>query len=252
MDLSALVAVGLLAIRIGTLVAAAPIFGGTFAPRLVKIGLIVLLAVVLLPVVPVPTTVSGGALPVLALRECVIGLAIGLAIRVITGAAELGGYLISFQLGFGYAAIVDPQTGARNSVIATTYTSLTALTLLGINAHHAVLRALVQSYEAVPIGGFSRLDPSVVKTVSSLLGIVFYTGVQLAAPVVLALLVVELVLGIITRAAPALSIMVVGAPVRLIVGLIALAAAVGSVPGVTGGLLRGSLELATRLAAVVR
>jgi flagellar biosynthesis protein FliR len=252
MDFSVLAGFGLLLVRVGTLVAATPILGGTFAPRHVKVGLIVLIAIVLVPVVPLPAQVSGGALPIYALRECVIGLALALAIRVVTGAAELGGYLIGFQLGFGYAGIVDPQTGARNNVLATMYASLTAITLLAVNAHHAVLRALAQSYTVVPLGPFAGVDDSIVRTVGGLLGVVFHAGVQLAAPVVLALLVVELLLGIITRAAPALSIMVVGAPVRLLVGLVALAAAIGVVPGVTSGLVGKALELGARLAMAFR
>jgi flagellar biosynthetic protein FliR len=250
MDLVAIEHFALLLVRISTLVATAPVLGGAFAPAPVKIGLAVLLAVVLMPLVAIPS-ISGGALVVVIAREFVIGFAIALSTRIVVGAAELGGYLIGFQLGFSYAGIVDPQSGVRNNLLAAMYASLTVITLLGINAHHAVIRALALSYEAVPLGS-GAVHGSVVGTITSMLGLVFYVGVQLAVPVVLVLCLVETVLGIMSRAAPSLNLMVVGAPVRLIVGLATLAVSLQIVPGLVAPLAHRALELAVRLAMGVR
>ena len=251
MELSALVHVGLLLVRITTLVVTTPILGGVFAPPPVKIGLSLLLVIVLFPVIPVPPTLSAASVPVVAAHEFLVGFALALSIRALLAATELGGYLIGFQLGFAYAGIVDPQSGVRNNVIASLYSSLAALTLIGLNAHHALLRAMVRSYDVIPLGTGS-IHQSMAASVTRLFGLVFYVGVQLAAPVVIVLVVVEVLLGVITRAAPSLNLMVVGAPIRSLLGLVTLIAAIQVVPSTVGPLATRALELALRLASGLR
>lgn len=251
MDLSLLLRFGLLLIRTSTLVVTTPVLGGSYAPATLKIGLSVLLTLVLVPVVPVPASLAAASLPLVAAREFLIGFALALSIRVLVSAAELGGYLVGFQLGFSYAGIIDPQSGVRNNIVAAIYAGLTTLTLVGINAHHALIRALAGSYEAMPLGAGS-LNASMAGTVAAMLGAIFHVGLQLAAPVVLVLCLVEVLLGIVTRAAPALNLMVVGAPVRLLVGLAALVAGIQVVPGITADLVHYGLELAVRLAGSIR
>lgn len=250
MDFTVLVRFGLVLLRIGTLVVVAPVLGGTFVPAPVKIGVSVLVTIVLLPVVAVPDGITGG-LVLVAARECAIGLALALSLRVLVAAAELGGYLIGFQLGFAYAGIVDPQSGVRNNVIAAMYGTLTLIALLGVNAHHVLLRVLARSYDLLPVGA-GGVEQSIPATVASMLGTVFYLGARLAAPVVLVLCLVELLLGVITRAAPSLNMMAVSAPVRLLVGLGALAAGVQVVPAVVTPMVRPAIELGVRLAGALR
>jgi flagellar biosynthesis protein FliR len=251
MELSALVHLGLLLVRVTTLVVTTPILGGVFAPAPVKIGLSLLLVLVLYPVIPVPVSLAATGVPLVAAHEFLVGFALAMSIRVLLAATELGGYLVGFQLGFAYAGIVDPQSGVRNNVLASLYSSLAALTLIGLNAHHALLRAMVRSYDVIPLGT-GALHESIAASVTSLLGLVFYVGVQLAAPVVIVLVVVEVLLGIITRAAPSLNLMVVGAPIRSILGLLTLIAAVQVVPSIVGPLATRALEMALHLASGLR
>jgi flagellar biosynthetic protein FliR len=251
MDLTFVTRFGLLLIRPGLLIATAPPFGGQYTPAPVKIGLSVVLGLAIAPSVAMPGTVGTAALVVLAAREAAIGLALGLAVRILLAGAELAGQLAGFQLGFAYAATVDPQTGARNNLVATLYSSLALLTFLGTNGHHALLRALAESYQALPIG-FGRLDPGIARIVASMLGVVFVFGTQVAAPIVIVLLVAEVAVGLIGRVAPALNLMVIGFPIRLLAGLIALAAAIGVVPSLTARLVGPALELAGRLAHAFR
>jgi flagellar biosynthesis protein FliR len=247
MDLTLIARLGLLLIRPGLLVASAPPFGGLYTPAPVKIGLSVVLGITMAPLVAMPADLGVAALAVMAAREAAIGLALALAVRSLMAGAELAGQLAGFQLGFAYAATVDPQTGARNSVVAALYSSVTLLTFLAVNGHHALLRALAESYRAMPIG-LGHIDAGVAKSVASLLGLVFVFGTELAAPIVIVLLIVEVAVGLISRAAPALNLMVVGFPIRLLAGLAALAAAIGVVPGVVARLVVPALELAGRLA----
>jgi flagellar biosynthetic protein FliR len=197
--------------------------------------------------VALPGELGIAALTVVLAREAAIGFALALSVRVLMAGAELAGQLAGHQIGFAYAATIDPQTGARNNVVVALYSSLTLLTFLGVNGHHALLRALAESYQAMPIG-LGHVDPSLAKTVASLLGFLFVFGTQVAAPIVIALLVTEVALGLVSRVAPSLHLMMLGLPIRVLAGLIALAAAIGVVPSMVSRLVVPALEMAGRLA----
>jgi flagellar biosynthetic protein FliR len=252
MDFGPLAGFGIVLVRIGMLVAMTPLLGGTWAPMPVKVGLTVVLAVVVMPVVALPALATPGAIALVVAHEALVGLALAMSVRVVLGAAELGGYLIGFQMGFAYAAIVDPQSGVRNNVLAALYASLATLALLGTNLHHQLLRLLVATYDTVPVAAAGALPPSLVDTVIRMLGLIFVTGARLAAPVVLVLLFVELVMGVTSRAAPSLNLMMVAAPLRLILGLVALGLAIQVVPPVITRVGSWGLELGAQLAHALR
>ena len=249
MDVVPFVRMGILMIRPGALVMTAPLFGGQTVPMQVRIGLTLLLALVLAPVVQLPETAP--SLTVLVARELVIGLSIALAIRIVVSAAELAGYLAGFQAGFSIAAIIDPQRGVRNNMIASLYGTLAVFTFFMIDGHHSVLRALADSYTVLPIG-VGAIDQGLVAAVMGALGLIFRVGLQLAVPVVVALLVVELALGLIARTAPAMNLMVIGFPIRALAGLVALAVAVTVIPPLVRSVLRPALEIATQTALAFR
>lgn len=250
-DAPPLARLGILLLRPGMLVVATPVFGGPFVPAPVKIGLTVILAVTLMPFVVFPETTQATALAGIAIREVAVGLALAMSVRIVTAAAELAGYLAGFQLGFSYAAIVDPQSGVRNNVVSSLYATLATVVFFGLNGHHTLIQGLAASYTRVP-AGLAGIDGAVPDLVASMLGSVFATGAQLAAPVVVALVLTELALGLMSRVAPALNLMVIGFPVRLIVGLTALAAAIQIVPFVVSRVTPPAFELAARLMMAFR
>jgi flagellar biosynthetic protein FliR len=184
-------------------------------------------------------------------REGAIGLALAMAIRALVAAAELAGQMAGFQMGLSYSAIVDPQSGVRNNMLAALYGNLALMTFFLINAHHAFLRALRDSYESLPMG-VGHVGGSLPQVVVELLAIVFALGVRLAAPLVIVLVVTELALALIARSAPALNLMVVGPPIRLIVGLILLGVLVPAAVGVLAGASRGVLPVGIRAAEAFR
>ena len=252
MDFTPMVAFGVLLVRIGMLVATAPLLGSTWAPMQVKVGLTAILAVVLMPFVTLPTLATPAALTVVVAHEAMVGLALSFSVRILLAAAELGGYMVGFQLGFGYAAVIDPQSGVRNNLLAVLYGSLTAWVLLGTNLHHQIIRLLAATYVSVPVAATLAVSQSVVDTVVRMLGLIFTIGAQLAAPIVLVLLFVELVMGLISRAAPSLNLMVIGAPLRLLVGLASLGVAIQVVPSVMTRVSTWGMDLSAQLALAFR
>jgi flagellar biosynthetic protein FliR len=210
---------GILVARPGALIAAAPAFGGAFAPPPVRIGLAIVVAVLLLP-------------------------------AVLAG-AELGGHLTGSQLMLSYGSVVDPQGGVRSNLVANLYGNLALITFLLMNGHHALLRALAASYTAIPIGEGS-IGPSLAGSVVQLLGIVFVLGARLAAPIVVVMLLVEVGTAIMARVAPSLNLLAVAPPIRVAVGLLAMAAMVPLVPSVARAAASGVGDLALRAAGAFR
>ena len=234
MEFGAIARFGILLVRPGALMMVGPGLGGQQVPMQVRIALTALLALALAPSVALPSGPSIGLLAVV-FREVLIGLALGLAARAVIAGAELAGHLCSQQIGFSYAATVDPEGGARNTVLASLYGLLATLTWLAIGGHHLLIRALDASYAGLPIGG-GGVDGSLLTSVREVLGIVFVTGLRLAAPLMAVILVVEVALGLVSRAAPALNFFVIGYPVRLAVGLFVVALTIAAVPGVVRSL----------------
>ena len=251
MDLTPVALFGLLLVRPGMVVALAPAFGGAALPARAKVALTVVLAIALVPSVTIPPPNGDVGLTLIIVREAVIGMALAFTVRALIAGTELAGHLASQQIGFSYAGIVDPNTGAQNTAVSWLYGMVATIAFLGLNGHHEVLRALAASYGGLPIGA-GHVDVSLLAGIRETLGLVFVVGVRLAAPIVLVLLVVELAVGLISRTAPSLNFMLIGFPLRLIVGLIVLAVVVGAVPQVTGSLIERTIAMSGRLAAAFR
>jgi flagellar biosynthetic protein FliR len=251
MDLSVLARIALLLIRPGMLVMLAPGFGGTYLDAKTKVGLTALIAIGLLPTVPVSGSAIATPLTIVVAREVAIGLSIAFVLRALMSGAEFAGHLSAHQIGFSYGATVDPQSGVRNNMLASFYGMLATLGFLAINGHHTMLRALAASYAQLPIGA-GHIDGSLVDAVREVLALVFSVAVRLAAPIVAILLVVEMVMGLISRAQPALHIMTIGYPIRIVVGLLVLGLIVGTIPAVTNSLLEAALRIAGHAAASFR
>lgn len=253
-ELATLSHLGLLVARPGMLVAAAPVFGGQYAPAPVRLGLAVLLALFALPAAPVdalPALTTPLALGVVLARELAIGLALALATQAVLAGAALGGHLTGSQLMLSYGSVVDPQGGVRNTLTASLYTNLALFSCLAINAHHGLIRALADSYTVLPIGT-GAIGASLAGSVVQLLGIVFVLGVRLAAPLVVVMLIVELATALMARVAPSLNLMAIAPPLRVVIGLAALAAVVGLVPGVIAGAAGGLGRIGLRVAEAFR
>lgn len=240
-----------LLVRPGMLVLGTPFFGAVSAPAVVRIGLTVLVGLLLAPVVALPGTIPPAVLAAMILREVAIGLALALAIRVIVFGAEFAGQFAGYSIGLSVGSLIDPQSGVRNNTLAILYTNLVVLIAFATNTHHRLLAALADSYTALP-PGIGGVDASLAGHVAGMLGIVFVIGVRLAAPVVIVLLVVELALGLVGRVAPSLNVMMSGAPIRLAIGLLVVAAGVAAVPSVVSHYLPLAFDLAADTARSFR
>jgi flagellar biosynthetic protein FliR len=210
--------------RFGGMVVVAPVLGHRSIPVPHRIALAGLLALVLTPLYG---PVRGGrtedvlGLGVAIAGELLIGLAIGFVASLVMAAVQVAGELIGYQMGFGIAALYDPAVGSQVTVV-TRFLDLVALLLvLAVNGHHLLIRAVAGSFQRIPPAGVT-IEPALSGAVAGLGAKLFRSGLELAAPIVGLLLIVNLTLALLTRVAPQTNVFAVGLPVTVAAGLFAL------------------------------
>lgn len=246
-----IVPLGILIVRTGAFVQFAPPFGVPFAPGTVRTALVAIVSFILLPLVALPPVVTPGSFALILVREVLIGALLAFAVRLVVAGAEFAGELIGIQAGFSYVTVVDPQSGARSNVLTALYATMALLVFFVTNAHHAMLRALVESYDVLPVGP-GRLQGDLGGVVAAMLGQVIVLGLRMSLPVMIVLLLVEIALGLLSRVAPSLNLMMLGFPIRVVFALLTLAAILHAVPGLLSRAIAPALGLAGDAAAMFR
>lgn len=220
----------LILIRVTSALIAMPIFGQRGIPRTVKIGLGLFLTFLLIPVIPQIGPAPQGSIAelfVLALKETVCGLLIGYAAHFVFYAVEFAGAIVGYQAGFAIVSSIDPMTNARNPVLGRVQYIMVVLIFLSINGHHFFLSGLAKSFETIPLGLLNLDRPLLAWTVSMAAG-VSETAIKLAAPVMVALIMTDIGLGILARIAPQMNIFVVGFPLKIGIALLLLSSGMGA------------------------
>ena len=209
--------------RILGLVVAAPVFGNLSIPVRVKIVFGILVALIIAPTVPaVPATypMSLAGLLIVA-QQFVIGLAMGYVMRIAFSAVEMAGESIGLTMGFGFATFFDPQTRARSSAISQFLSLLTLVLFVVTNTHLLLLAVLAESFTILPISP-DPIGAQGFRLAALWGGVILATGLQLALPVIALLLLTNIALGILTRAAPQLNLFGIGFPITVGAGFIML------------------------------
>ena len=211
--------------RILALVATAPILSNRSIPVRVKLGLAIMITILVAPTVekslPQIDPATGLGLIVL-LQQLLIGVAIGFVMRIVFVAVEMAGELIGLQMGLGFAIFFDPQNSGQIDIIGRFLGVIASLAFLAIDGHLMMIALISQSFATLPVGSDGVTNVTFT-TLANLGGEIFKSGLQLSLPVLTALLITNLALGILTRAAPQLNIFSVGFPLTLSIGLFVLA-----------------------------
>jgi flagellar biosynthetic protein FliR len=208
--------------RIGGIVAAFPMLGGRTVPHQIKIALVVMLGIALSPLIRLPQ-LSQDAFEMTAglASELLIGLVIGLAVRLVFGALEVAGDLLGVQMGFGAVQLLDPMTAQHSSVVSEYFRIIAMLVFLSLNAHMIVVGAIVSSYETIPPFG-ARLSPAIGEEVLQLSQHMFVVALQLSAPVLVVMILVNVLLAMLGRAVVQINVFVLSFPITILGGLLVL------------------------------
>jgi len=212
-------------IRLAAILMSIPIFGGKNIPMLVKVGLAISVSIILFPILeledlPYYSKIIPFGIGVLS--EVMLGVIIGLSVNLIFSGIQLAGQLVGYQMGFAIANVMDPQTGDQSSIIAGLQNMTALLLFLALNAHHWFLKSLAESFKIVPIFNFN-ISSSLLEYFMKLAGNMFIVAIKVAAPVMAALLIASVCLGLVARTVPKMNVFLVGMPLKIGLGLIFIA-----------------------------
>ncbi len=209
--------------RIMALIIHVPVLGGQAIPNQVRIGLGIVLTVVLIPWQPLPPDAEALGLLGFALgigKELLIGTLAGFAANLTFGAIQIAGEAMGLESGFGSGRIFNPSMGESGSAFNQVFVMVATLFFLVINGHHIFLIALKKTFDLIPVNGPLPLDSmdTLVRTTVLLIG----AGIRLALPVMAALILTDLALGLLARVAPQIQVFFLGMPLKVGVSLLAL------------------------------
>src|SRR5256712_2747258 len=213
-----------LTIRIGAIVLSLPLLDSRNIPAQLKVLLILMLGVALYPLVQTQQVVIPqrlGHLGLIVVSEMLIGLTIGFVAQILFAGIQLGGEIISQQMGLNFATIFDPQNAHQVSLIAHLQDVLAMLLFLSGSAHHWFIIDMAESLQSIPLGALSA-SGAVLPVILTLLGKACVIAIQLEAPVSIALLLATLALGVIARLVPQLNVFALSFPATLGLGMVML------------------------------
>lgn len=220
--------------RVSPLFVVAPLFSSRQLPPRVRTVVAVALAVGLLPVALHGQHVPQDALAIagLAVKELLVGLAYALVLGLLFAAVSTAGAMLDMLVGFSFGSLVDPLTGNQSAVLAQLYSLIAIAIFIAIDGAAWVMQGLARTYDLVPLNAEPHLD-GLARGVTQVFAGIFSSALEVAAPVVLAVVITDVAFGVVSRVVPQLNVFAVGFPVKVIVGLLVVAA---SLPFVSGWL----------------
>lgn len=210
-------------IRIGGVFMVAPVIGSPATPMRVRLFIAALFAFVMLPLIPEPPqlTMLSPAWFLGIVHELLIGVMLGFTLQLVFDALLFAGELCALSIGLGFAQLTDPLRGESTQVVSQLFLLVATTLFVTTNAHLALIDLLHQSFTTLPLGGQS-VTADKAHDLATFGASLLANGIRLALPVVVALLLVNLAFGVISRASPALNLFALGFPITLTAGILIL------------------------------
>ena len=208
--------------RTGALLMTIPPFESRNIPVLFKIGLAISVSALLFPFVPMDgyrmqTNALSFGMGVIG--EVTLGFLVGLMIQLLFAGIQLGGQLAGFQIGLAIANVMDPARGGQIPILSQFNHLLAILLFMAINAHHGFIQAVVESFHLVPPLQVA-FSPASIELLLELAGRMFLIAIKIGAPVIVALILTSVVLGLMARTVPHMQVFIVGIPLKILIGLL--------------------------------
>lgn len=206
--------------RVAGLMLAAPLFSGAMIPAQINVLLALAMSLAVFPLMTVqvagPVTL-GSAVGGLA-GELAIGLVLGLGVSLIFIGVQVAAQLVSQQAGLALGEIFNPLLETSTTELSQLYFIVSMGVFLAVDGHHALVRALMDSFSAIPLLGF-KPDGRLIDLLIGVIGSSFAIALRVGGPVMLALMLGFVTLGFISRTVPQLNLLTVGFPVKLAMAL---------------------------------
>ena len=216
-------AFGLYLVRTSALLLATPLLGNGAAFSGYKVALVAVVSFALYGATGEPLTETIGPVDyaLFCMREALIGLSLAFVLQAVVIAVRVGGELIGHEMAFNMSSQVDPSTGISTPLITRMYEAFFFLGLLAVDGHHLILRALSDTFFSAPIGTVD-FSEGVIPYLLEFFGELFRAGITFAAPVMVVLLLVSILIGLLARAVPQMNVLEVGFTLRISAALLAL------------------------------
>ena len=220
----------LVALRVGGVVVAAPVFSSPAFPVKAKVVFTAAIAILVAPVAAALPHTHLDLDPAALIGEATVGLLIGLTLMLMNEALLFAASLMSVSFSFSLANLLDPNSQVETEVLGTVLSWMGILVLLGAGLHRTVLAAVFRTFTTVPLGT-AAISAVAGKNLAFAASGIFLAGLQLAAPVVASAMLVEVAIGLVSRMAPALPAQVASVPLKSLVSYITLIASLAVWPG---------------------
>lgn len=226
LDRNTLVGFILVLARVSPLFLLAPPFSSSMVPLRARAIIAVGIAIGLAPLALHGQAIPADAVKIveLALKEIVIGLAFAMAIACLFAAVDAAGAMIDTQIGLNFGSLINPVDNTQSGTMSQLYAMVGILVFIVIDGEAWVIRGLSRTYELVPMLEFPSITKMTAAVSDAFIGI-FSAALEVAAPVLLALILTDVAFGVVSRVVPQLNIFAVGFPAKIIVGLLVVAAA---------------------------
>jgi flagellar biosynthesis protein FliR len=237
--------------RVSPLFVLAPMFSSKLVPARVRGIVAVALAIGLSPVVSKGVTLPTGVMDVtwLVLKELLVGGAFAFAVGGLAAALSTAGTFIDTSIGFSYGSLVDPLTGTQSSVLQQAYSLIAILVFIAIGGDAWMVKGLAKTYDVVPLDRVPDLG-SIIGGVDVAFVSIFTSAIEVAGPVVLALVLTDAAFGLVSRVVPQLNVFGVGFPAKVAVGLLLIVASLPFMAGWLGDSVQSSISDAVRMIKV--
>jgi flagellar biosynthetic protein FliR len=230
--------------RLAGMMAFAPLFGSSRIPKRVKVLMVSVLAMAVTgslgPAVRLPPSIWQLAVGIGG--ELMFGVAMGLAMSFTFTAAQWAGEMIGQQMGLNLSEVFDPQFGGQSTVVGDMYFMLTLVVFLLVRGHHAMLMGVRDSFDALPLLSVG-ITPSLLQLIIGLFRACTMLAIQLAAPMLVTMLVVDVALGFISKTMPQFNVMTLGLSMRSAVGMLVLIVGMGLSSSVIRGAVIDSMNV---------
>jgi flagellar biosynthetic protein FliR len=216
-----IIAFALVFMRIIAFVVAWPVFGTSSVPVSVKVLLSLTMTMIFFPVVSfqnIDLIKIGDEIVFLSIREIFVGLALGFLMRMFFFAISIAGEIISVSIGLASAQLYNPAMGSQSNVIEQFEVMLATLFFFAIDGHHVFIQGMAQSFQIVPVAAMA-VKSEAFGGIAQITQDVFLSGLRISGPIIVAIFLANVAMGIVGRAVPQINVLVTSQPVTLLLGL---------------------------------
>ena len=220
-------------VRISSFVMTAPFFSIQSVPARVKAGASLVMTLMMLPVLPASTVAYSGVIGyfVLILKEAVVGATLGLMCQLCLYVGNFAGQIIVMEMGLSMASMFDPSTRMQVTVTGNIYNYFVMLLLVVTNMHYYVIRAILDSFTSFPVGQ-AVFRTGLKDILVDFVGNYLLISLRIVLPFFCCMLIINVVLGVLSKAAPQMNMFVVGIQIKVLAGVLVLVLLIQTLPTV--------------------